>query len=36
MGTKSKNKDQIWKNHKGWNWKTISIKKMIKITKNNN
>jgi hypothetical protein len=23
-------------NHKGWNWKTISIKKMIKTTKNNN
>jgi len=23
-------------NHKGWNWKTISIKKKIRITKNNN
>jgi hypothetical protein len=23
-------------NHKGWNWKTISIKKKIRTTKNNN
>jgi hypothetical protein len=23
-------------NHKGWNWKTISIKKRIRTTKNNN
>jgi hypothetical protein len=36
-----KRKNQIWHkkkikpNHKGWNWKTISIKKRIK-TKNNN
>jgi len=24
------------KNHKRWNWKTISIKKMIRKSKNNN
>ena len=37
-----KKENQIWDkkkikpNHKGWNWKTISIKKMIRTTKNNN
>jgi hypothetical protein len=29
-------KTKIKPNYKGWNWKTISIKKMIKTTKNNN
>jgi hypothetical protein len=32
-GTKFDNKK---KNYKGWNWKTISIKKIIRTIKNNN
>jgi len=27
---------KIKPNHEGWNWKTISIKKRIRTTKNNN